>query len=419
MKKNRIKKFFVPFLCVLFLVCCAGLNENEPEQTVEQTESVQQSVSAESEAAAEERSSASEEETEAPGEKAEEQTVSLSEIPEYTGSPYTIINNNVPFFSDSEMPDSSCETYSELDSLGRCGVCAANVGQDIMPTEEYGGIGNVKPAGWHTVKYAGIVEGNYLYNRCHLIGFQLTGETDNNQNLITGTRYMNVEGMLPFENMVADYVKETGCHVMYRVTPLYNGDNLLADGVLMEAKSVEDDGRGILFNVFCYNVQPGIEIDYATGDSKEDPTFSGGMVVKEQTAPSETGQIRQEQPETPKAPEKAETPETQEKAETPTTPEQPETPEQTETPAKSEQPEQTEAPEKPKESAAPQSPESTGAYAVNANNGKIHIVGACPATGNAGNAMKHPVYFDTYEEAEAYSEQIAPSQKKRNCGNCW
>ena len=146
----------------------------------------------------------------------------------------------------------------------------ASVGQDIMPTKERESIGDVKPTGWHTVKYEGVVDGNYLYNRCQLLGFQLTGENANRKNLITGTRYMNVEGMLPFENMVADYVKETGNHVMYRVTPLFDGDNLVADGVLMEARSVEDNGADILFNVFCYNVQPGVSIDYATGESSLD-----------------------------------------------------------------------------------------------------------------------------------------------------
>lgn len=195
-----------------------------------------------------------------------EKLVSVSYIPEYSGSPYIAINGNVPFFEDSELTTNSFESYSEQDSLGRCGTAVASVGKDIMPTEDRGSIGSVKPTGWHTVKYDGI-DGLYLYNRCHLIGYQLTGENANIQNLITGTRYMNVEGMLPFENMVADYVKETNNHVMYRVTPVFEENNLLASGVVIEAKSVEDDGEGILFNVYCYNVQPGIEIDYATGES--------------------------------------------------------------------------------------------------------------------------------------------------------
>lgn len=196
-----------------------------------------------------------------------EKLVSISDIPEYSGSPYIAINKNVPFFEDSELTTNSFESYSEQDSLGRCGTAVASVGKDIMPTEDRGSIGSVKPTGWHTVKYDGI-DGVYLYNRCHLIGYQLTGENANIQNLITGTRYMNVEGMLPFEKMVADYVKETNNHVMYRVTPVFEENNLLASGVVIEAKSVEDDGEGILFNVYCYNVQPGIEIDYATGESK-------------------------------------------------------------------------------------------------------------------------------------------------------
>ena len=191
---------------------------------------------------------------------------SLREIPAYSGTPYTEVNGNKPYFTEADLTTQSFETYSELDSLGRCGVAYANVGQDLMPAEERGNIGAVKPTGWHTVKYD-FVDGKYLYNRCHLIGYQLTGENANEKNLITGTRYLNVEGMLPFENMVADYIKETDYHVLYRVTPIFDGDNLVADGVQMEAESVEDNGDGILFNVFCYNVQPGINIDYATGDS--------------------------------------------------------------------------------------------------------------------------------------------------------
>lgn len=195
------------------------------------------------------------------------QDISLENIPKYTDSPYIAINNNIPFFEDNELTTTSFETYSQLDSLGRCGVCVANVGQDLMPTESRGDIGSVKPTGWQTIKYD-IVEGKYLYNRCHLIGYQLTAENANKQNLITGTRYLNVTGMLPFENMVADYVKETGNHVYYRVTPIFDGDNLVASGVLMEAKSVEDNGEGVLYNVYCYNVQPGITINYATGESQ-------------------------------------------------------------------------------------------------------------------------------------------------------
>lgn len=158
---------------------------------------------------------------------------SLSSVAAYSGKPYVEINQNVPYFTDGELSITSYEYYSDLDSLGRCGVCIASVGQDIMPTEKRGDIGSIKPTGWHTVKYAGVVDGNYLYNRCHLIGYQLTRENANTRNLITGTRYLNVEGMLPFENMVADYVKETGNHVMYRVTPVFAGNNLLANGVLM------------------------------------------------------------------------------------------------------------------------------------------------------------------------------------------
>ena len=191
---------------------------------------------------------------------------SLREIPAYSGTPYTEVNGNQPYFTEEELTTQSFETYSELDSLGRCGMAYANVGQDLMPTEPRGEIGAVKPSGWHLVKYDN-VDGKYLYNRCHLIAYMLAAENANPQNLITGTRYLNVQGMLPFETKVCDYVKNTGNHVLYRVTPIFDGDNLLADGVLMEAYSVEDAGEGISFCVFAYNVQPGIGIDYATGDN--------------------------------------------------------------------------------------------------------------------------------------------------------
>lgn len=187
---------------------------------------------------------------------------------EYTGEPYGILNNNQPEFTEKEKKNTNAfETYTKLDRLGRCGVAYANICTEIMPTEKRGAIGSVKPTGWHTVKYD-VVEGKYLYNRCHLIGFQLAGENANKKNLITGTRYLNVDGMLPFEDEVADYVKESENHVLYRVTPVYEGDNLLAEGVQIEAYSVEDGGEGICFNVFVYNVQPGVHIEYDTGDSR-------------------------------------------------------------------------------------------------------------------------------------------------------
>lgn len=188
------------------------------------------------------------------------------DIPEYSGEAYAAINGNTPYFTKENLPADSFEYYSELDELGRCGTACANIGQDIMPSKKRENIGQVKPSGWQTVKYDN-VDGKYLYNRCHLIGYQLSGENANEKNLITGTRYLNVTGMLPFENMVADYVKETDNHVLYRVTPVFERENLLARGVLMEGWSVEDDGDGICFNVFAYNVQPDIVIDYATGES--------------------------------------------------------------------------------------------------------------------------------------------------------
>ena len=207
--------------------------------------------------------------------------IELSQVPEYSGQPYVAINNNKPEFDEADFTVSSFETYSSLDSLGRCGSAYANISMDLMPTEKRGSIGSVKPTGWHTIKYDN-VDGKYLYNRCHLIGYQLTGENANERNLITGTRYMNVEGMLPFEDMVADYIKETDNHVLYRVTPIYDGNNLLASGVQMEAASVEDNGEGIWYNVYVYNVQPGISIDYATGESsrQSDSKTESGAVTE-------------------------------------------------------------------------------------------------------------------------------------------
>lgn len=193
--------------------------------------------------------------------------IKLSEIPAYSGKPYITINNNEPNFSDDELSSQSFERYSPLDALGRCGVAVANLGKETMPTAKREPIGQVKPSGWQTVKYPN-VEGKYLYNRCHLIGFQLSAENANPRNLITGTRYLNVNGMLPFENLVADYIKEIGNHVLYRVTPLYEGGDLVAKGVLMEGESCEDKGVGVKYSVFVYNNQPGIEINYANGKSR-------------------------------------------------------------------------------------------------------------------------------------------------------
>ena len=207
-------------------------------------------------------------ESSAPTEITTASSFSLSDVPAYSGKAYISVNGNVPYFTAAELTTTSFETYSDLDTLGRCGVTYACIGQDLMPTKERGSIGMVKPTGWHTVRYDDLVDGKYLYNRCHLIGYQLTGENANTKNLITGTRYLNIEGMLPFENMVADYIQETNNHVLYRVTPIFEGNNLLANGVLMEGYSVEDKGAGVSYCVFAYNVQPGIEIDYATGESK-------------------------------------------------------------------------------------------------------------------------------------------------------
>ena len=224
---------------------------------------------------------------------------SLESLPDYDGQSAVILNDGQPDFPDSDKTPVSFERYSQLDYFGRCGPAYANVGPETMPTEERGSIGQVKPSGWHTVKYD-FVDGKYLYNRCHLIGYQLTAENANELNLITGTRYLNVQGMLPYENQVADYVKETGNHVLYRVTPIYEGADLLARGVEMEALSVEDGGEGICFHIFAYNVQPGVIIDYATGESRAEgesvpaPTSAaeteGSVPPAEETAAGEAQQ---------------------------------------------------------------------------------------------------------------------------------
>lgn len=208
--------------------------------------------------------------------------VALEGVPAFSGAPYVEIDGNQPAFSETERTAESFETYSALDELGRCGPAFACIGQDLMPTQERESISQVRPTGWQNAEYD-FVDGGYLYNRCHLIGFQLTGENANERNLITGTRYMNVEGMLPFENMVADYVKETGNHVLYRVTPVFEAEELVARGVQMEAWSVEDEGDGVCFNVYVYNSQPGVEIDYRTGESRAAGVESSAEPAQDET----------------------------------------------------------------------------------------------------------------------------------------
>ena len=227
--------------CALFLTACGAGGTDA------------QSVSyGDSQATVIERQSGSGENESAAGGSQEPVSATLDNIPVYSGTPYVVIDDNEPDFTEDELTDQSYESYSDLDELGRCGVATSSIGTDLMPTGKRGKIGQVKPSGWQTIKFDN-VDGKYLYNRCHLIGYQLTAEN------------MNVDGMLPFENMVADYIKETDNHVMYRVTPVFEGENLVASGVLMEAESVEDNGEGVKFNVYVYNVQPGITIDYATG----------------------------------------------------------------------------------------------------------------------------------------------------------
>ena len=223
------------------------------------------------------------------------QSFDLESVPDYQGEAYVVLNQNVPDFTEDELTTEPFEMYSPLDHLDRCGVAVANVCREIMPTEERGSIGMVKPSGWHTVKYD-VIKDKYLYNRCHLIGYQLSGENANKGNLITGTRYLNMEGMLPFENAVAEYVENTGNHVLYRVTPIFEGDDLVAKGVQMEAMSVEDDGQGIMFHVFCYNVQPGVEINYHDGSSRLSETESGASTTEDETYICNTGTMKYHTP---------------------------------------------------------------------------------------------------------------------------
>lgn len=312
MRSNKLSYFLTLLLCLCMLVGCGSgaatqvmlkAEDSETESYVEtvQTESaendpgdeteIQTAAETEIQAAAQVQSDDSKQKVVHTGTAS---AFNAADVPAYSGEPYTAVNNNEPYFTSDNLTTEAFENYSELDALGRCGVAYANVCLETMPTEKRGNISEVKPTGWHSVKYDN-VDGKSLYNRCHLIGYQLTAENANQQNLITGTRYLNVDGMLPFENMVADYVKETDNHVLYRVTPIFTGDNLVADGVLMEGYSVEDEGDGICFCVYAYNVQPGITIDYATGDSwlssekGNSDSSSGGNSAVSQSAADKSG----------------------------------------------------------------------------------------------------------------------------------
>ena len=311
-RNNKLSYFLTLLLCLCMLVGCGSgaatqvmlkAEDSETESYVEtvQTESaendpgdeteIQTAAETEIQAAAQVQSDDSKQKVVHTGTAS---AFNAADVPAYSGEPYTAVNNNEPYFTSDNLTTEAFENYSELDALGRCGVAYANVCLETMPTEKRGSISEVKPTGWHSVKYDN-VDGKSLYNRCHLIGYQLTAENANQQNLITGTRYLNVDGMLPFENMVADYVKETDNHVLYRVTPIFTGDNLVANGVLMEGYSVEDEGDGICFCVYAYNVQPGITIDYATGDSwlssekGNSDSSSGGNSAVSQSAADKSG----------------------------------------------------------------------------------------------------------------------------------
>lgn len=299
-RNNKLSYFLTLLLCLCMLVGCGSgaatqvmlkAEDSETESYVEtvQTESAENDPGDETEiqAAAQVQSDDSKQKVVHTGTAS---AFNAADVPAYSGKPYTAVNNNEPYFTSDDLTTEAFENYSELDALGRCGAAYANVCLETMPTEKRGSISEVKPTGWHSVKYDN-VDGKSLYNRCHLIGYQLTAENANKQNLITGTRYLNVDGMLPFENMVADYVKETDNHVLYRVTPIFTGDNLVADGILMEGYSVEDEGDGICFCVYAYNIHPGITIDYATGDSwlssesgNSDSSSSGNSAVSQSAA---------------------------------------------------------------------------------------------------------------------------------------
>ena len=316
---KHIKRFLI-FLFVLFVIGAIGnaispsdsgsagagtetvqeadkSEEKEEEEKEKKTTQAEETAEADKEAdaktrtgtdAAREKTANSDAEQDATAEQPAAAAFDLSQVPAYSGEPCAYINNNVPYFAASELTTTAFENYSNLDSFGRCGVAYANVCKEIMPTEPRGTIGEVRPSGWHTVKYNGVVDGNYLYNRCHLIGYQLAGENANTKNLITGTRYMNTQGMLPFEDDTAKYVERTNHHVLYRVTPIFEGNNLVASGVLMEAQSVEDNN--FHFCVYCYNVQPGVAINYANGDSALDGTM---VAQAEEPASSTPAQITQ------------------------------------------------------------------------------------------------------------------------------
>jgi DNA-entry nuclease len=284
MNQKKGFRIWMRHAAFLLLVCllaasvtgCGGDIATRVNTAINQQESGDQQESGEAEPTAAASASSGSDEAQtagAVGNEVQAQTsdFSLDNIPAYTSAPSVDVNGGVPYFSEADQTTDAFEQYSDLDSLGRCGVAYACLGQETMPTEERGDIGMVQPSGWHTVKYDGI-DGNYLYNRCHLIAYMLSGENANEKNLITGTRYMNTQGMLPYEERTADYIRNTGNHVLYRVTPVFEGNNLVASGVLMEAKSVEDDS--LVFCVYCYNVQPGVTIDYATGDSSG-PEFTG------------------------------------------------------------------------------------------------------------------------------------------------
>ena len=307
-------------------------------------------------------------------------SVDFSEIPEYQGEATVEINQNKPFFEKEEITDSSYLKFVPLDTNGRCGAAEACLGKDTLATKERGEIGEIKPSGWQTVKYDGI-DGNYLYNRCHLLAYSLSGENANEKNLITGTRYLNISGMQPFEEKTLDYIEQTGNHVMYRVTPIYKDKELVARGVLMEAKSVEDDGKGVCFCVYCYNVQPDITIDYLTGESKKEEPSEKPEEKKEEAAESAEQEKKTDEGEAAKQATE-------------------------ETPENAVQSETAQVVEEPQAVAAPQA--NAQQYILNTNSKKFHY----PSCGSVAK-MKEKNKQDFYGTRE---EVIAAGYSP--CGNC-
>lgn len=386
MKRRKIWVLAAAASAMLALSACGGSAAEAPaqESAAEAEETVPEEAQEEpSDTAGESEPDEQTQEQQEPDQQLSDTGFSISDIEEYTDQAYVEINDNKPYFSEEDLTEQSFEYYSDLDELGRCGTAYACIGIDLMPTEERGSISQVKPTGWKSVEYD-VVDGKHLYNRCHLIGFQLSGENANEKNLITGTRYLNVDGMLPFENMIADYVEETENHVLYRVTPVFEGDNLVASGVLLEAQSVEDQGEDIQFCTYVYNVQPGVEIDYETGESR----LAEAELQSQEPA---------EEPESePSLPEPTEEPESEPPLPEPTDDRKSEPASQ----------EQAEEPEPEPEVAAEAEPRGTD-YILNTSTKKFHY----PSCGSVGQMKESNKEFYTGSRDDVIARGYDPCKK--------